>query len=191
MNSKTFAFVVILLMTVSASAQVEMLYHYQNDQFSHYSVMDRAKKLYWMDDDDNTCFVIKDYKKSGNTEIFVLDAKEKGVGMEQTQVTTTLDSCGHTATIHYKNPKFFGGEKYDVRTCTPEDLEEHNRLVRYFNKLAGNPIEQGVVTNPSGATSVSSVANQSGESQSKNPVDKVKGAAKSAVGKIKGLLKKK
>ena len=59
MKQKPFTLIVMLLMTVSASAQVEMLYHYANGSYSHYTAIDRAKKLYWMDDDDNTCFVIK------------------------------------------------------------------------------------------------------------------------------------
>ena len=107
----------MLLMTVSASAQIEILYHSTDGtSILTFTAMDRTKKLFWLDDDDNTCFVIKNYKKSGNTEIFVLDAKEKGVGMECSQVTITLDASGHTATIHYKNPEFFGGKKYNVRT---------------------------------------------------------------------------
>lgn len=190
MKQKPFTLIVMLLMTVSASAQVEMLYHYANGSYSHYTAIDRAKKLYWMDDDSNTCFVIKNYKKSGTTETFVLEPQEKGE--EGSQVTTTLDASGHTATIRYKNRVFYGGMKYDVKTNIPDDPNEHNRLVRYFNGLAGNPTDQGIVSRPSsGAAKVLSKDNQSGESQSKTPIDKVKGTAKDAVGKIKGIFKKK
>ena len=161
----------MLLMTVSASAQIEILYHSTDGtSILTFTAMDRTKKLFWLDDDDNTCFTINNYKKSGNTETFTLEAKEKGSRMDRSQVTTTLDANGHTATIHYKNPAFFEGKKYKVRTNNPEDPRYHNHLVRYFNELAGNPVGQGV---------------------GDNTIDKVKGTAKEAVGKVKGLFKKK
>ena len=188
MKLKTFSIIAMLFMAVSASAQVEILYHSCNGDYSHFSAMDRKKKLYWMDDDDNTCFLIKNYKKSGNTETFLLDPKEKNSGEQQTQVTTTVDANGHTTSIQYKNKAFFGGMKYDVKTTDPSDIANHNRLIRYFNGLAGNPAEEGVETN---VTSIHSSGDGSGGSNSKNPISKVKGVAKNAAGKVKGIFKKK
>lgn len=183
----------MLVMTLTATAQVELLFHYQNGQWSHYSAMDRTKKLYWMDDDSNTCFEIKDYKKSGNTETFTLEAKEKGMGMDYAHVTTTLDADGHTATIQYKEAIFYGGKKFDVKTTSPDGPREQNRLLRYFNRLAGNPIEQGVVneTTPAVSQTSESETPSAPQAQTTNPTDKVKGAAKDAVGKVKGIFKKK
>ena len=95
----------MLGLALSASAQIELMFHYYSDgEYSHYTVMDRTKKLYWMDDDDNTCFEITNYKKSGNTETFTLEAKEKGgMGRDRCAVTTTVDANGNTATIQTRS----------------------------------------------------------------------------------------
>ena len=59
----------MLLMTVSASAQIEILYHSTDGtSILTFTAMDRTKKLFWLDDDDNTCFTINNYKKSANTQ---------------------------------------------------------------------------------------------------------------------------
>ena len=191
----------MLGLALSASAQIELMFHYSNGEYSHYTVMDRTKKLYWMDDDDNTCFEITNYKKSGNTETFTLEAKEKGgMGNDRCAVTTTVDANGHTATIQYKEPYFFGGKKYDIRT-TAEEPYEQERITRYFNQLAGYPADEGIVKSTTGAPSVPesttdapSVPNAPQnpvDNASQNPIDKAKGTAKQAVGKVKGLFKKK
>lgn len=65
----------MLGLALSASAQIELMFHYSDGDYSHYTVMDRTKKLFWRDDDDNTSFEIKNYKKSGNTETFTLEAR--------------------------------------------------------------------------------------------------------------------
>ena len=184
----------MLGLALSASAQIELMFHYYSDgEYSHYTVMDRTKKLYWMDDDDNTCFAITNYKKSGNTETFTLEAKEKGgMGRDRCAVTTTVDANGHTATIQYKEPYFVGGKKYDIRT-TAEEPYEQERITRYFNQLAGYPADEGIVKSTTGAPSVpeSTTDAPSVPNASQNPVDKAKGTAKQAVGKVKGLFKKK
>lgn len=186
----------MLGLALSASAQIELMFHYYSDgEYSHYTVMDRTKKLYWMDDDDNTCFEIKNYKKSGNTETFTLEAKEKGgMGNDRCAVTTTVDANGHTATIQYKEPVFFGGKKYDIRT-TAEEPYEQERITRYFNQLAGYPADEGIVKSTTVAPSVPDASSvpeaQSVPDAPQNPVDKAKGTAKQAVGKMKGLFKKK
>ena len=182
----------MLGLALSASAQIELMFHYYSDgEYSHYTVMDRTKKLYWMDDADNTCFEIKNYKKSGNTETFILEAKEpQGFGSDRCAVTTTVDANGHTATIQYKEPYFFGGKKYDIRT-TAEEPYEQERITRYFNQLAGYPADEGIVKGASVTPSVSNAPQNPVDKAPQNPVDKAKGTAKQAVGKVKGLFKKK
>ena len=65
-------------------------------------------------------------------------------------------------------------------------VEEHNRMMRYFNELTGNPVDQGLISNGS----LNSLA-PGGSESSGNITDKVKDAAKNAVNKVKGLFKKK
>lgn len=191
MKKKIGTMALMLGLALSASAQIELMFHYSNGEYSHYTVMDRTKKLYWMDDDDNTCFEITNYKKSGNTETFTLEAKEKGgMGNDRCAVTTTVDANGHTATIQYKEPYFFGGKKYDIRT-TAEEPYEQERITRYFNQLAGYPADEGIVKGASVTPSVSNAPQNPVDNASQNPVDKAKGTAKQAVGKVKGLFKKK
>ena len=191
MKKKIGTMALMLGLALSASAQIELMFHYSNGEYSHYTVMDRTKKLYWMDDDDNTCFKITNYKKSGNTETFTLEAKEKGgMGNDRCAVTTTVDANGHTATIQYKEPVFFGGKKYDIRT-TAEEPYEQERITRYFNQLAGYPADEGIVKGASVTPSVSNAPQNPVDNASQNPVDKAKGTAKQAVGKVKGLFKKK
>ena len=190
MKKKIGTMALMLGLALSASAQIELMFHYSNGEYSHYTVMDRTKKLYWMDDDDNTCFEITNYKKSGNTETFTLEAKEKGgMGNDRCAVTTTVDANGHTATIQYKEPVFFGGKKYDIRT-TAEEPYEQERITRYFNQLAGYPADEGIVKGASVTPSVSNAPQNPVDNAPQNPVDKAKGTAKQAVGKVKGLFKK-
>ena len=191
MKKKIGTMALMLGLALSASAQIELMFHYSNGEYSHYTVMDRTKKLYWMDDDDNTCFEITNYKKSGNTETFILEAKEpQGFGSDRCAVTTTVDANGHTATIKYKEPVFFGGKKYDIRT-TAEEPYEQERITRYFNQLAGYPADEGIVKGASVTPSVSNAPQNPVDNASQNPIDKAKGTAKQAVGKVKGLFKKK
>ena len=163
MKKKIGTMALMLGLALSASAQIELMFHYYSDgEYSHYTVMDRTKKLYWMDDDDNTCFEITNYKKSGNTETFTLEAKEKGgMGRDRCAVTTTVDANGHTATIKYKEPVFFGGKKYDIRT-TAEEPYEQERITRYFNQLAGYPADEGIVKGASVTPSVSNAPQNPG-----------------------------
>ena len=190
MKKKIGTMALMLSLSLSASAQIELMFHYIDGHSSHYTVMDRTKKLFWMDDDDNTCFLIKNYKKSGNTETFTLEAKESLGGRKEDDictVTTTVDANGNTATIKYKNPIFFGGQKYDIKTTLSDDEDprgyEQKRLKRYFNELAGYPADEGIVESITGAPSV--------PNDPQNLVDKAKSTAKEAVGKVKGLIKKK
>ena len=63
----------LFCLAMTASAQVQLLFF---DGGRH--VIDRNKKLYWMDaGDEDPCFDIINYKKTGNKETFTLKCKEK------------------------------------------------------------------------------------------------------------------
>lgn len=193
MKKKIGTMALMLSLSLSASAQIELMFHYSDGGYTFYTVMDRTKKLYWMDDDDNTCFLIKNYKKSGNTETFTLEAKEtlgRGKDHDICTVTTTVNANGNTATIKYKNPIFFEGRKFDIKT-TAENPHEQERLTRYFNELAGYPADEGIVESKTGAPSVSTDPQNPVDTDPQKPVGKAKSTAKKAFGKVKGLFKKK
>ena len=61
----------LFTMAVGASAQIQLLY----TDFGR-NVIDRNKKLFWMDGDSDPCFDIQSYKKGGNKEVFVISEKE-------------------------------------------------------------------------------------------------------------------
>ena len=60
-----------MMFALSASAQVQLLF-----MEGGRNVIDRNKKMYWMDGDDDPCYNIFNYKKSGNKETFTLKGKE-------------------------------------------------------------------------------------------------------------------
>ncbi|MGN0047570.1 MAG: hypothetical protein ACI37U_01565 [Bacteroides sp.] len=66
-------------------------------------------------------------------------------------------------------------------------MEYHNHLIRYFNEKVGYPADQGVISE----SGVPAVGDKVPAVEEKNPVNKVNDAAKNAMGKVKGLLKKK
>lgn len=179
-------FTAFMAMSVAqASAEVEILYHMSGGNIVSYSVIERSKRLFILDDDDNTQFKIKNYKKSGNKETFTIEHYRAAYGETlSAQVTTTLDSNGHTCKIEYKKATYCSDGTYDVKTVDTSNPREHNRLIRYFNKETGNPEEQGVVPE-------NGVGNVGKSVGSEKPTDKVKGVAKDATKKVKGLFKKK
>lgn len=187
MKLRTLLFTAVMAMTATqASAEVELLFHMLNGEYVTYTVIERSKKLFILDDDDNTQFIIKNYKKSGNIETFTIVNNDTGLGRpDSANITITLDSNGHTCKIQYKNATYFDGGTYDVKTVTTP-VEEHNRIMRYFNELTGNPVDQGLISNGSSNSLVPGGSESSG-----NITDKVKDAAKNAVNKVKGLFKKK
>ena len=67
------------------------------------NVIDRNKKLYWMDGDDDPCFNILNYKKAGTKETFTI--KEKDSGSQTYSVTITLDSKGNPVHLVLKDGK--------------------------------------------------------------------------------------
>lgn len=150
MKLRTLLFTAVMAMTATqASAEVELLFHMLNGEYVTYTVIERSKKLFILDDDDNTQFIIKNYKKSGNIETFTIVNNDTGLGRpDSANITITLDSNGHTCKIQYKNATYFDGGTYDVKTVTTP-VEEHNRMMRYFNELTGNPVDQGLISNGS------------------------------------------
>lgn len=74
MKKKHIFSVIFLAFSMSASAQIQLLY----TQTVGRNVIDRNKKLYWMEGDDDPCYDILNYKKAGNKETFTLRNKDKG-----------------------------------------------------------------------------------------------------------------
>ena len=194
MRNKTLMTLVALLMAFTASAQIELLYHYTDNPKEAYmrNVIDRNKKLFWMDGDDDPCYNITNYSKNGNKESFTLIEKESsGYGEAITvKVNTELGSAGQTVKITYKYSYSKTPETYNVTNET--DVREHNRLVRYYNELAGNPPEQGVINEGLSVGGGDSSPAPAVETPSEvNEANKVTDTAKDAVNKVKGLFKKK
>ncbi len=189
MKTKFFMTVAFSVMAMSSFAQVQLLY----TDCSGRHVIERNKKLYWMEaGDEDPCFEIQNYKKVGNQETFSLKSKELNeygktdiynVVMQldaktQEPIEITLSSSAH------------GKQSGKVRT-TSGSKNEDERLKEYFNGLAGNPAQpEQVVSNA--APSVSEPASDDQpEAEPQSAADKVKNAAKSTLGNVKGVFKKK
>lgn len=188
MKKKHIFSVIFLAFSMSASAQIQLLY----TQTVGRNVIDRNKKLYWMEGEDDPCYDILNYKKAGNKETFTLRNKDKG----------SDDSYNVVITLNEANvPKEMTiSGKYMQKSTSPVsissgDVDEDNRLYRYFNELAGNPVEQGVKASAaSSSSSVPAAANVSDlrpENAAESVADKVKGTAQKAFGKVKGMFGKK
>ena len=197
MKTKSLLTWLMLIMAVSASAQIEVLYFFHNGEYTHWNVIDRTKKLYWLDDEDNTCFNVQDYKVSGNQATFTLKIQEASPSapIQQMRVSAELDAQGKIVKIHYKDKSPTIYKDLDVKTndhgSSPGEIEYHNHLIRFFNEKAGYPTDQGInsgsgVSDVSGKNPTNKV-----KDEAKNPTNKVKDAAKNTVGKMKGLFKKK
>ena len=93
MKLRTLLFTAVMAMTATqASAEVELLFHMLNGEYVTYTVIERSKKLFILDDDDNTQFIIKNYKKSGNIETFTIVNNDTGLGRpDSANITITLD----------------------------------------------------------------------------------------------------
>ena len=197
MKTKSLLTWLMLIMAVSASAQIEVLYFFNNGEYTHWNVIDRTKKLYWLDDEDNTCFNVQDYKVSGNQATFTLKIQEASPSdpVQQMRVSAELDAKGKIVKIHYKDKSPTIYKDLDVKTndhrSSQGEIEYHNHLIRFFNEKAGYPTDQGInsgsgVSDVSGKNPTNNV-----KDAAKNPTNKVKDAAKNTVGKMKGLFKKK
>lgn len=193
MKRKSFLTAALLCMAMSSSAQIQLLFF-----DGHRHIIDRTKKVYFMDEgEEDPCFDILNYKKTGNKETFTLKCKaedQKGRYDAPSTYTATCTLSGDkpvhlTVTGKGKN----GTEKFsgDVKTTSGSDYEDE-RLVRYFGERAGYPATSDDIPTTGGGgkkvpTSVSDVKEQGG----KNAVGKAKDAAKGALGKVKGLFGKK
>lgn len=167
----------LFTMAVGASAQIQLLY----TDFGR-NVIDRNKKLFWMDGDSDPCFDIQSYKKGGNKEVFVISEKEDK--NNKYKVTIILDSKSTPIEIELSHPRY-GVQKSKVKT-TSGDKDEDDRLYKYFGELAGYP-PSAIPSAKGGVPTAKSVKEDAGKSAGA----KVGDAAKGAVNKVKGLFKKK
>ncbi len=187
MKKRNFLTLILLFFAMAASAQVQLLYMEGYGR----NVIDRNKKLYWMDGDDDPCFVIKNYKKAGNKETFTLESKEMNMYGKPDiyQATIILDASGKEPVQITLNNKEYGKHTCKVTTTSGSEYED-KRVKDYFNGLAGNPVEPevGVSANVSAPKSAADVKPEGGVTET---TDKVKDTAKETFGKVKGLFKKK
>lgn len=187
MKTKSLLTIIMMFVSLSVSAQIELLFLYVDNNLHTYFALDRTKKLLWLDDDDNTCFKITKYSKSGKKETFTLELKEdqSGITYDFKGFTTTVDDKGNITTLHvngdffnqYRDFKVIMGDK-----TNPED----KRIMQYFNELAGYPKDQGV----SGVNVPSVGGGNNTTDAATGTVGKAKDAAKKALNKAKGLFKK-
>lgn len=174
----------LLSLTMTVSAQVQLLYL----QGWGRNVIDRNKKLYWMEGDDDPCYDILNYRKTGNKETFNLKSKEQGSN-ERFSVVMTLNANTQEPTAMTISGTAGDKKNFTVKT-TSGDSDEDARMKAYFNKLAGNPVAPSLGENK-GASVPRSGEGLKAAGTSKTGVDKVADAAKGAFGKVKGLFKKK
>jgi len=182
----TFA---LLVMAMSASAQVQLLFF---DGGRH--VIERNKKLYWMDaGDEDPCFDIVNYKKAGNKETFTLKRKEKeNDGSPATYNATLIVDGDKTVELNVSGKGSYGAQKFSgkVRNTSGDDYED-DRLKKYFNGLAGNPTTDASMPVGNGKMNAPTSVKDVKEQGAKGTADKVKDAAKGAFGKVKGVFGKK
>ncbi len=184
MKAKFFLTAVMFSLAVSVSAQIQLLYMDYGR-----NVIDRNKKLYWMDGDKDPCYNIKNYKKTGNKESFRLESQEmNGYGKPDIcDVVITLDEKTQLPVQITINHKSYGAKTTSAVKTTSGDNDEDNRLYKYFGELAGYPASEIKQTGTSVPTSAGDVK----EMGTNGGVNKVKDAAKGALGKVKGVFKKK
>ena len=180
---------------MNMSAQVQLLY-----MEGGRNVIDRNKKLYWMDGDDDPCFDILNYKKVGNKETFTL--KEKEDPTNTYAVEMMLDAKTKKPVQITLTHKLYGKTTSKVETSSGSE-EEDQRLYKYFNELAGNNVTASKTTpvsekkaEPKQVKKEEIEEEDVEETPATEPAktdagSKVKGAAKKTFGKVKGLIKKK
>lgn len=189
MKTRPFLTSVLFALAMSASAQVQLLY---TDCLGR-NVIERNKKLFYMEGDDDPCYDIINYKKTGNKETFDLKSREYGKKVEYS-VTMVLDN-GEPKEITFFHKESKTKQVCSVKTSSSSESEDV-RLRNYFNKLAGNGIQEkesagSATASSSGVSSVPKNKEELKETGVKGATDKVKDAAKGAFGKVKGLFKKK
>ena len=170
MKKKTILSVMFLAMAMTASAQVEFLH----TMFGR-NVICRDKGLFWMDGDEDPCFTISNYKKTGGKETFNLTPKDPSDGKYAVTITLKNDRATH---IVMKGSDI----TYDSDVTTKTESESDSDLVTYFRK------EAGYKDSPAAAVVPGKVSVGSGKVSKDGGVGS---AVKGAVGKVKGLFKKK
>ncbi len=188
MKTKFILAFVMMSLAMAASAQIQLLY-----LDGGRDVIDRNKKLYWMNGDDDPCFDILNYKKTGNKETFTLRGKEDiGNGQHDIySVVMTLDAKTQVPIeITLDNKEYKINSK--VKTSSG-DAREDERVIQYFKGLAGyskesTPAVKGTSV-PAAASKVEEAKPE--EETSKDAGEKIKDKAKDAIGKVKGVFKKK
>ena len=131
MKTKGILSFVLFCLAMTASAQVQLLFF---DGGRH--VIDRNKKLYWMDaGDEDPCFDIINYKKTGNKETFTLKCKEKERYGQPSTYSATLTMDGDkTVELLVTGKGADGIEKFAGKVKnTSGSAYEDQRLKDYFN----------------------------------------------------------
>ncbi len=182
MKKKSMFTAMLLSLALSASAQVEFLY----TDFGR-NVICREKKLFWMDGDDDPCFNITNYKKTGNKETFNLAGKDPSDGKYSVTITLNGDKASHIV--------MKGSITYSSSVNVKTEKEADRDLVSYFRKQAGYADASGI---PGGSVSGGRVSGGSVPSKEsmksgggKDVTEQVGDAAKQTFNKVKGLFKKK
>lgn len=186
MKTKFVLTFVMTLLAMAASAQIQLLY-----LDGGRDVIDRNKKLYWMNGDDDPCFDILNYKKTGNKETFTLRGKEDiGNGQHDIySVVMTLDAKTQVPIeITLDNKEYKITSK--VKTSSG-DAQEDERVIQYFKGLAGYSKESTPAVKGTSAPTASKVEEAKPEEATKDAGEKIKDKAKDAIGKVKGVFKKK
>lgn len=184
MKKKIFLAFAMMTLASAASAQVQLLFLEGGR-----NVIDRNKKLYWMDGDDDPCYDILNYKKTGNKETFTLRGKED-LGNGQRDTYTAVMMLDAKTQLPVELTLTQGGNKQTSKvTTTSGSKNEDERLLKYFNELAGNPVAPASAAG--GVSAPAKVADVKPEEDPKGATDKVKDTAKDTFGKVKGLFKKK
>lgn len=177
MKKKSMFTAMLLSLAMSASAQVEFLY----TDFGR-NVICREKKLFWMDGDDDPCFNITNYKKSGNKETFSLAGKDPSDGKYNVTITLSGDKASHIV--------MKGSITYSSSVNVKTEKEADRDLVTYFRKQAGYADAPGISgggISSGGVPSKESIKSGGG----KDVTEQVGDAAKQTFNKVKGLFKKK
>lgn len=165
---KSFLAMTLFAVAMSASAQVEFLY----TDFGR-NVICREKKLFWMEGDSDPCFNIVNYKKAGGKETFSLTPKRQGDGKYTVTITLKDDKATHIV--------MKGEATYTSDVNVKTESESSRELVKYFREEAG-------YTTPSAASAVPGKPSVKRDTPKESTEETV---VKQALGKVKGLFKKK
>jgi len=185
MKTKLFFTAALLTLSLSSYAQIELVY---TDDLGRV-VIDRNKKLFWMDGDDDPCYSITNYKKSGTTETFKLLPKEEAEGTFNVVLNVTAQRTGTLKMVSKEityNAKITSTLK-DGEPC--EGMTQ--QTIDWFRGKAGYPKSVSVNSVPTSKDGISATKENLKDGGVKGAAKSVGDAAKGAFGKVKGLFKKK